>query len=542
MSHIFLYGPPGSGKSTVGRELAGLLKRTFIDLDDVIEKESGASIPELMKNGEGHFRDIESNVLAQVTKQPAGVIALGGGALLREANRRCAEESGEIVFLDGDLPTLLANLSGDQTARPLLAGNLQEKLPLLLEERKEHYLSFPRCVRLEKTSSRGQPKTSLDLANEIIWALDLMKIHTVNNKSYDVIVRKNSLDSLGSLMQARRLSGPVVLIADDNVAGLYGRLALESLRRAGYAASLLTFPAGEDSKTLKTVSNLWDGMVAAGLDRKGTVVALGGGVTGDLAGFAAAAFMRGVRWVGVPSTLLSMVDSSLGGKTGFDLPQGKNLVGAFHDPELVLVDTRLLDSLPPREFVSGMAEVIKHGLISDPELFAITRLGLDFCKEQIDEVIRRAMTVKIRIVESDPLERGVRAALNLGHTIGHAVEKASGYKLSHGEAVSIGLVSESILAEELGIARRGLTRDFIPVLNTIGLPVLIPENISDGELIAAMKVDKKKAAGVIRFSLPVDVGDVRVGVEINDLESALESCSREKVQNYMRQYSVKESL
>ena len=541
MRHIFLYGPPGSGKSTAGRELARLLKRPFIDLDLEIERESGASIPQLFAEDEEHFRDTESNVLAQVVKLEPQVIALGGGALLREANRRRVEESGEVILLSGDLSTLLRNLSRDETNRPLLADDVQAKLPLLLEKRKEHYLSFPKRIRLERTSSETSVKTPEELAYEIVWTLGLMHVQTAQDKCYDVIVQPAGLDSLGSLMLARNLGGPVVLIADDHVAGLYSSRSLESLRQAGYDVHLLTFPAGEDSKTVDTVSRLWEGMIAAGLDRRGTVVALGGGVAGDLAGFAAATFMRGVRWVGVPSTLLAMVDSSLGGKTGFDLPQGKNLVGAFHDPELVLVDTRMLESLPPLEFTSGMAEVVKHGLIDDPELFAITRKGLDFCKEHIAELIRRAMTVKICIVESDPHEQGVRAALNLGHTIGHAVEKASDYKLSHGEAVSIGLVAESILAEELGIARRGLTRELIPVLSGLGLPLLIPEGISDKELIAAMKVDKKKAAGVVRFSLPVEVGDVRVGVEIGDLESVMKSCSRENIQNHIQQSSVGES-
>ena len=541
MRHIFLYGPPGSGKSVVGRTLAGLLDLPFLDLDLEIERDSGASIPELMGKGEEYFRDIEGRALTRVVNQQPGIIALGGGALLREGNRRVAEESGAIIFLEGDLSRLLENISHDETKRPLLEGDSQGKLSLLLEKRKEHYASFPNRIQLNRSSPSRPGKTPEDAAYEIMWTLNLMRVRSANGKNYDVIVRPNGLDSLGGLMQSHQLGGPVVLIADDQVADLYGIRALASLQGADYQAQLLTFPAGEGSKTVETASKLWQEMVEAGLDRKGTVVALGGGVSGDLAGFAAATFMRGVRWVGVPSTLLAMVDSSLGGKTGFDLPQGKNLVGAFHDPDQVLVDPRLLDTLPPREFASGMAEVVKHGMIGDPELFHIVQHGLDFCKQHLVDLICRAITVKIRIVESDPFEQGVRATLNLGHTIGHAVEKTSGYRLLHGEAISIGMVAESILAETLGIARQGLTQELISVLSGMGLPFSIPEDISEGEIIKAMKVDKKKAAGAIRFALPVDVGSVKAGVEISDLESVLKSGSRENIQNFIRQSTAREA-
>jgi 3-dehydroquinate synthase len=251
------------------------------------------------------------------------------------------------------------------------------------------------------------------------------------------------------------------------------------------------------------------------VERTSTIVALGGGVTGDLAGFAAATILRGVRWVNVPTTILAMVDSSLGGKTGADLPQGKNLVGAFHPPALVLADPETLASLPEAELVSGMAEVVKHGLIADPGLFELASRPP---YADLGRIVRRGMAVKVRVIEVDPYERGVRAALNLGHTVGHAVEKVSDYKLRHGEAIAIGMVAEARLAEHLGIAESGLAETIAEALSRMALPTAIPVSMDRGAIAQAMQMDKKKAAGVVRFALPVTVGEVVTGVEVTDFD------------------------
>jgi 3-dehydroquinate synthase len=258
-----------------------------------------------------------------------------------------------------------------------------------------------------------------------------------------------------------------------------------------------------------------------GLERNGTVVALGGGVVGDLAGFAAATYLRGVSWVTLPTSLLAMVDASLGGKTGADLPQGKNLIGAFHAPQLVLTDPGSLDSLPQEELSSGMAEVIKAGIIGDPILFEMCSQGWQAIESNWNEIIRRAMAVKIRVIEADPYEGGLRAVLNLGHTIGHAVELVSNYDLRHGEAVSIGMVAEAKLAEEIGLAKQGLADQIADMCSHLGLPTEIPEELSRMGILEAMQVDKKRAAGVVRFSLPKQVGDVQTGIEITNLDSVI---------------------
>jgi 3-dehydroquinate synthase len=334
-------------------------------------------------------------------------------------------------------------------------------------------------------------------------------------------VNNGALNDLGYMLKVGGHSGPIALVTDENVGAIYLDQALESLRAAGYHAQAMVIPPGESSKTVDTVSNLWGEFLGNGLERGSTVVAMGGGVVGDLAGFAAATYLRGVSWVSLPTSLLAMVDASLGGKTGADLPQGKNLVGAFHAPELVLTDPKTLDSLPEVELRSGMAEVIKAGIIGDPNLFEMCAQGWQAIGSHWDEIIPRAMAVKIRVIEADPYEGGLREVLNLGHTIGHAVEVVSNYELRHGEAVAIGIVAEAKLAEEIGIADPGLADQIGGVCAQLGLPVEIPEGLSREAILAAMQVDKKRAAGRVRFSLPVRVGEVETGIEVTDLDSLI---------------------
>jgi len=236
----------------------------------------------------------------------------------------------------------------------------------------------------------------------------------------------------------------------------------------------------------------------------------------DVVGFAAATYLRGINWVALPTTLLAMVDASLGGKTGVDLPEGKNLVGAFHPPRLVLADPTTLESLPQVELRAGMAEVVKAGLIGDEHLFDLCAQGWQALYQHWDEVISRAMAVKIAVIEQDPYEKGQRAVLNLGHTVGHAVELASGFQLRHGEAVAIGLAIEARLAHHLGIAQEGLAEKIEQVLQGLGLPTKIPESLDRRALCRAMGVDKKRASGQLRFALPVRVGEVQAGVEVAD--------------------------
>jgi shikimate kinase/3-dehydroquinate synthase len=510
--HIFLYGPVGVGKSTVGKILAHSLNLPFVDSDQVIETNAGMTIFEIMaQHGEQACRDLETAALKQIISDKESVIALGGGALLREENRALVEDNGRVIFLMAELATLLGRLRSDSNQRPLLAGNLHEKLTGLLAQRREHYNSFP--LRFDAS------QVPEEVAAQIQTGLG--RFHVSAMGDYDVMVQNGGLEDIGEMLKSRGMQHPI-FVTDHNIAQFHAENVSASLNKAGFDSKMIPIPAGEAHKNLDTISELWKSFLKNGLDRKSTVIALGGGVIGDMVGFAAATYMRGINWVGVPTTLLSMVDASLGGKTGFDLPEGKNLIGSFYPPKLVLADPQVLRTLPEAEFVSGLAEVVKHGVISDPELFDLCSRGSDWIKANLDEIVKRAMAVKIKIIEGDPYEKGFRAALNLGHTVGHAVELVSRFELRHGEAVAIGMVVEANYAERIGIAQLGLAHDIADVLSKLELPTSIPEGMPREEIIRTMRVDKKKNASAIRFALPVEIGQVKL-VEVTDLEMVLEA-------------------
>ncbi len=511
MTHIFLYGPSGTGKSTIGEILAQKLHLPFVDIDRVMEINAGLSNSQIMEQqGEAAFRDLETAALREIVDHGSGVtysvdkvIALGGGALLRDENRLFVENNGSVILLTAGLKTLLERLNGDSNKRPLLAGDLKTKLSTLLETRGEHYNSFPWKVHVDGK----KPEQITDQIQVLLG-----RHHLSAMGEYDVIV-----DQVSSLPNFP-MQNPII-VTDENVAKFH----LEKMKQTiGQDVKSVIVRSGEEHKNLETISYLWKSFLENGLDRKSVVIALGGGVIGDMTGFAAATYMRGINWIAIPTTLLSMVDASIGGKTGFDLPEGKNLIGAFYPPKWVLADPQLLQTLPERELTSGMAEVVKHGIISDPDLFYLCKQGLNWVKENLEETVKRAMAVKIRVIEEDPYERGIRAALNLGHTVGHAVELTSKFELRHGEAIAIGMVMEAKYAEHIGIARQGLADEMAETLSNLGLPILIPEGMPREEIIRAMRVDKKKNAESIRFALPADIGKVEL-VDVSDLESVLEN-------------------
>lgn len=323
---------------------------------------------------------------------------------------------------------------------------------------------------------------------------------------YAVLIGPGLLATLGPALVARGLTGPVALITDTAVAPHHAAPAKASLAAAGLAVHPVVLPSGEGYKTLDTVRLAYDALLDAQLGRDATVVALGGGVIGDLAGFVAATYLRGVAFVQAPTTLLSMVDASVGGKVGVDLPQGKNLVGAFKTPRLVLADLDTLASLPRAEVASGLAEVVKAGLIDDRELFE--RLESDG-PEPLAWSIARAVAVKQRVVEEDPYEQGRRAVLNLGHTFGHAIETVSGYGLRHGECVAIGMLAAARLGTLLDMAPASLEDRVRAVLARLDLPTAAP-GLDPDAVYAAMFMDKKKAGGRLRFIVACDVGDVAI--------------------------------
>ena len=506
---IYLYGPPASGKSTLGQLLAGQLRLPFYDLDVEIEARAGKSIAQLFtEEGEVGFRRRESEALEEVARRPAGVVALGGGALLSPENRALAEDSGTILTLSASFETISQRLEASGGGRPLLDEDAQNQLRGLLDQRSGHYRSFPLRMAVDEL-------TAGEAARQAQIRLGAFRVEGMGT-GYDVRAAAGGLGNLGAMLQTRGLRGPLALVSDENVAKFYEPQALAALAKAGYQTCSIVIPAGEEKKTFATAGRLLDGFLAGKLDRSSTVIALGGGVVGDLAGFAAAIYLRGVAWAAVPTSLLAMVDASLGGKTGADLPQGKNLVGAFHPPSLVLADLQTLATLPEAELRNGLAEVVKHGVIGDPDLFARCCQGFDALQADLDEVVRRAVAVKVAVIQRDPYERDVRASLNLGHTLGHGLEVGSDFRLRHGEAVAIGMIAAARLAERKGVAQEGLARTIEDCLDGLGLPTRMPAGMDRERLHAAMGVDKKRSAGKLRLVLPERIGAVRWGVEIDN--------------------------
>lgn len=333
----------------------------------------------------------------------------------------------------------------------------------------------------------------------------------LGERSYVITIGPGAIESLGQVVVRASAPTAVLVVSNPKVAGFYAESALGSLRAAGLRAELMCVPAGERFKTLKTVNKIYEALLEAHIDRKGAVVALGGGVVGDMAGFAAASYMRGVDFHQVPTTMLAQVDASVGGKVGVDLPQGKNLVGAFHQPRSVVIDTRTLDTLPIRELRSGLAEVIKHGIIYDQEFFAfLGRYASDLLAKRecpIVEAIHRSVRIKRDVVEQDERESGLRAILNYGHTVGHAIEMLSGYgKYRHGEALSIGMVTEALLAENQSIAESGTAREVAETLGRMRLPVAMDESLTTEDILRAVELDKKTLGGKLRLALPQGIG------------------------------------
>lgn len=329
---------------------------------------------------------------------------------------------------------------------------------------------------------------------------------------YPVYVEPGGLGRLEALVAEHLPDARVAMIADANLLAL---LQAGRLGRAPWTGAVFDFPAGEPSKTREQWARLTDALLAQGYGRDSGIVALGGGVAGDLAGFVAATCLRGLPYVQVPTSLLAMLDASVGGKTGVDTPQGKNLIGAFHPPVAVLADPRVLATLPERDFRGGMAEAVKHGLIADEAYFAwMERDAAALLRRDetaLTRLVRRSVEIKARVVSDDEREAGRRAILNAGHTVAHALEHATAYALPHGEAVALGLVAECALAEALGVAPAGLGDRVARLLDRLGLPVRLAQPIPPDRLVQAMGSDKKNRGAQIRFALPSGLGAMDEG-------------------------------
>jgi len=500
--NLILTGFMGTGKTTIGEMVAQRLGREFVDTDHMITERLGKSVPEIFSAyGEPFFRAIEASICNELGDPKQLVISTGGGALVNYDNARAIAGKGNIVIcLTAEPDEILRRLENDTRRRPLIdkhdtAQDRKTEIASLLASRKSAYERIR--IRIDTTD-----KSAEDMVEEVLKTFEYemqrnatkIPVDSPTNR-YTILCDSGLLHDVPQLLQEYHLSGRVIVATNETIAPLYGEQLVERLPDA----ALVTMPDGEIYKNLDTVRQLYKDFAEAGLDRNGVVIALGGGVVGDTVGFAAASYMRGVRLVQIPTSLLSMVDSSVGGKVGVDIPEGKNLVGAFKQPELVIIDTDVLKSLPPVEVRCGLAEAMKHGFLNDPSLLE--------CAEAIAQgdadALKRTIQVKVNVVERDPYERGERAFLNLGHTFAHAIERVSGYTWRHGEAVSVGLVAAARLSEQItGFAT---AEDVEGLMQEIGLPTTY-RDLDPNELWAAMHTDKKWKNGRSHFVLLESIG------------------------------------
>jgi 3-dehydroquinate synthase len=551
--NIFLVGLMGSGKTTVGRALAKRLNKRFFDSDHEIEARTGASIPLIFEiEGEASFRQREADMIRDLTACEGVVLATGGGSILNPQSRDFLKSRGLVIYLRAGVSSILQRTGHDKN-RPLLqTADPRGRLEELALQREPYYQEVadvvietgrpnvqylvqtivaylenlpekPKGVALPDADSQPMKETSPTVREPITLRVDL------GERSYPITIGQSLLANPKLIAEA--VSGERAAIVTNTVVGpLYLDVVSQSLRAAGKRVTEIVLPDGEEEKTWENLQRIYDGLLREQCDRKTTVIALGGGVVGDMAGFAAATYMRGVPFVQVPTTLLAQVDSSVGGKTGINHPLGKNMIGAFYQPRAVIADTATLATLPLRELSAGLAEVIKHGAIIDAPFFdwIESNIGRLMARDPdaLAYAIRRSCEIKADVVRQDERESGLRAILNFGHTFGHAIESGMGYGLwLHGEAVGCGMVMAADLSHRLGHIDAAARARVSALVQAAGLPHIAPD-LGAARWLELMQVDKKNEGGQIRFILLRPLGAPLIATVPQDaLLATLQACT-----------------
>ena len=546
--NIFLVGLMGAGKTTVGRALAKKLNKLFIDSDHEIEARTGVSIPLIFEiEGEESFRQREAEVIRDLSARRGIVLATGGGAILKPENRAYLKSRGTVIYLRASVHNILQRTSRDKS-RPLLqTADPRRRLEELSRQREPFYREVADIV-----IDTGRPNVQF-LVHSILSQLDLLPDDpdaeadtaqfigrqasgtTTNSPNFPMnqpVSSSNQAPTISLQVElgersypieigssllgdreriARLISGrQVAVVTNTTVAPLYLQRVNQTLQEAGKSVLEIILPDGEEEKNWASLMQIFDRLLAAKCDRKTTLIALGGGVIGDLTGFAASAYMRGIPFVQIPTTLLAQVDSSVGGKTGINHPLGKNMIGAFYQPQAVIADTLTLHTLPDRELSAGLAEVIKYGAVIDAAFFKWIEDNIDKLMARdnaaLAYAIRRSCELKADVVRQDEREGGLRAILNFGHTFGHAIESGLGYgKWLHGEAVGCGMVMAADLSHRLGHITAVDKERLCALVRAAGLPTEAP-NLGVQRWLELMQVDKKNEDGQIRFILMKPLG------------------------------------
>jgi len=522
--NIFITGFSGAGKSTVGKHLAMMLGWSFVDTDKHIEHQENKSISSIFEGyGELEFRKIETKTINEVCQSQYQVVATGGGVVLSEVNRLLMQEHGIIVCLEATVETLCHRLNSSDSSRngdeirPLLKGaELTSKINKLKSARQFVYSMSNYTVHTDNLSVSEVSANvfrnwkHFEKKNELNLLDGATSFVETSQAIYPILVGWGLLDHIAEKMNSTL--GTIAYIITDSGANRYARRVQMKLEaEGGIRSHLFMMESGEKFKSLETVSMVYDWLAELKAERSHLVIAVGGGVVGDLAGFVAATYLRGLKFIQVPTTLLAIMDSSIGGKTGVDLNTGKNLVGAFYQPQFVLSDVETLTTLPTRELISGWAEALKHGLIKDESLINEFERNVDLLlnldKDVTTSLIKRSLDIKAQVVSEDEHELlGSRIMLNYGHTIGHAIETAGKYeKMLHGEAVSVGMMCAAYISNFLGLLTDKQLARQQKLLEMYGLPVKA-SGIDLKDVTNAMLLDKKTLDGSIRWVLLDRIG------------------------------------
>jgi shikimate kinase / 3-dehydroquinate synthase len=527
--NIVLVGMMGSGKTTIGKSLASHLGKQFIDSDHEIQARTGVKIPVIFEiEGEAGFRKRESEVLRDLSKKDNIVLATGGGAILSQENRALLKQSGTVVYLRASINDLHRRTRYDKN-RPLLqAQNLHQKLTELFAERDSLYQETAHVV--VDSGKQGVRSLVQKLINKLVsyksnfgGTNNTMQTITVDftpssdKRSYPIHIGHNILQQaelIVSCLPQKR----VAIVSNTTVAPLYLDQLRVALEKQEVACISIILPDGEVHKNWETLNLIHDALLQNHCERNTAILALGGGVVGDLTGFAAATYLRGVPFIQIPTTLLAQVDSSVGGKTGINHPLGKNMIGAFYQPRMVLADSATLNTLPDRELRAGLAEIIKYGLIRDPSFveWLEQKMPRLLARDPIilNEAIRRSCENKAEIVAADEKEKGVRALLNLGHTFGHAIENGMGYGVwLHGEAVAAGTVLAAELSRSMKLISAADVTRIRQLFVQAGLPVDAPK-LAPEKYLELMMLDKKVEGGKSRFILLNRIGEAVMRADI----------------------------
>lgn len=539
---IMLIGPTGSGKTTTGRLVAARLGWSFVDTDELVVQRAGRPIPDIFAaEGESRFRELESAALGETLERRRIVVATGGGIGERPENVELMRRRGWVVMLSCAAVTALARLRAEVAAdgnvgaaRPMLAGaDPLARMQELEARRGAWYAVNDECVATEGIS--GEEAASRVLAGLIGRSLlppesaaPYKQTIGSGRGMYDAVVAWGGLASLGERLAALDMPTRLHIVADANVAALYERILAEKLTHAGFETAFYRVPSGEASKSAEQLSAIYDWLAERRAERNEAVIALGGGVVGDLAGFAAATYLRGVPLVQVPTSLLAQVDASIGGKVAIDHPRGKNLIGAFYPPRLVVADPATLLTLPRRQLIEGWAEVVKHGVALDAAYFE----QLEHAAEDLlalsplatTAAIAGSVALKGGVVERDEREGegGRRHLLNYGHTIGHAIEAVAGYGAwLHGEAVAAGMMAAARIGQRRGVTPASLVTRQETLLARFGLPTRLDtrgDRFSADALLRAALWDKKVRGGQVRWVLPSAGGNASLVVGVPDAD------------------------